>query len=62
MSYLYNKRKPKGKYHLWSDFDTKCRMWSTGGLKQGLAGWRWVGDAPPRELCHMCSERAKAPQ
>jgi hypothetical protein len=56
MQFLFNELKPKGKYHHWGGYDTGCRMWSTGGIKRDRPGWRVVGTAPARELCHMCRE------
>jgi hypothetical protein len=65
MSYLYNKLKPKAKFHFWIDVDgmkqdTVCRLWSTGGINQRRKGWSVVAEKPDRDLCHMCSERDKS--
>lgn len=52
--YLFNEKKAKGKYHIWTGVDTKCRMWSTGGIKKTRPGWQWVGEIPARDFCQMC--------
>lgn len=55
MQYLFNTKKPKSSFHLWSDGDTACRMYSTGGIKPTKPKWVVSDEAPKdKDVCQMC--------
>ncbi len=54
--YLVRKRKAKAA-HLWTGFDSMCRMASTGGLKMEKYDLR--DDAGELPICHMCQVNAQ---
>lgn len=58
MEYLICKKKKKNKAHIWSDGDTLCTMWSTGGLKQmdrdGYPRFDTFDNPRGHEVCTMC--------
>lgn len=54
--YLVNKKKPNGMMHIWTGSDTKCRMWSTGGIINKKK-WAKTPEQSGR-ICKMC-EAAK---
>lgn len=54
--YLYRKEKQNTKAHIWmpAQEDTLCKMWSTGGLKQGLRDWVIKDNRNNRDVCGVC--------
>lgn len=44
--------------HLWNGWDTACRMWSTGGLRNKKA-YTVHPDTGGRRVCSMCRNVAK---
>lgn len=38
--------------HIWTEDDTVCRMWSTGGLKR--ESYEVQDDRGNHKICHMC--------
>jgi hypothetical protein len=53
LRYLVRPKGKKSKAHVWSNGDTLCRMWSTGGLK--ITGYTLTDDRGTHEVCHMCN-------
>ena len=51
--YLVRKKKPKTR-HIWTGYDTVCRMYSTGGLRKNSYKVEKESDLP---ICTMCSDR-----
>jgi len=54
VNFLFNGKKPNSAAHIWTENDTSCRMWSTGGLKQEFEGWTFSPDKQGRAVCTMC--------
>lgn len=58
--YLVNKKRPSGMMHIWTGSDTKCRMWSTGGIVNKK---KW--DKTPEQsgrICAMCEAAKNDPE
>jgi len=53
--YLVRKKKAKTR-HIWTGYDTVCRMYSTGGLRKNSYKVEKESDLP---TCAMCSERKR---
>lgn len=57
MSYLIRNKSSKTRAHIWDGLDTKCRMWSTGGLIS-KKGYYISESREGREVCFMCQAKA----
>lgn len=53
--YMVRKKKPKTA-HIWTGFDTVCRMYSTGGLVKKSYQALMTTDLP---ICAMCNVNSK---
>lgn len=56
--YLVRKKKAKTA-HLWTGFDTVCRMYSTGGLRKKSYQAVAQSDLPLCAMCAMCDTNSK---
>ena len=52
MKFLIRRNGKKVKAHIWSDDDTVCRMYSTGGLRKDR--YRVLDEPGNHKICHMC--------
>jgi hypothetical protein len=54
--WLIRKKGEKVKAHIWDGNDTKCRMYSTGGIRADRFEIRQ--DRGQHEICHMCQQNS----
>ena len=57
MQYYYNVKRKGTAAHIWVDEDTLCKMYSTGGIRQGKKELHDKLDH--RRVCLMCQNVAK---
>ena len=55
--WLLRKWGKKNKAHIWIGYDTRCSMWSSGGLRE--ENFEIVSDRGDHEICHMCEQVEK---
>ena len=56
--YLINTKKTSKAAHMFDGYDTVCKSWSKGGIKN-MEDYEMVEDVQGRKICGMCINNKK---